>query len=962
MHKPGVTFFARHTALMIVLVAALAGCGGGSGGSSAATLKASSSTFTTQENTTGTGHFNATIPPGRTPAYTIITNGTLGTATVSNQMTGEFTYTPQQNVTGSDFFTFRVNDGFSDSELAVVSVTIVANQSPPVASDDITNTTEDTPLSINVLANDFSNISSLDPTTVTLVSLPAHGYASAGNNGLITYAPDLNYAGSDTFTYTVQDILGNTSNIASVTVSVIPVNDPPTAINDTFTMPSGSINNTLSVLADNGNGADSDVENDPLTITTVGIPDKGGTATINATKDALFYTPPPNFTGVESFSYTISDGNGGTGTASVSINVVYSDDFSNGMGNWSTVNDSGAVSSWVVTGGMLKQQNRVENRAGAFDQSYHRGTYAYFTAGMALSNYRFSVDAIFLSTGLADDVGVMFRYQNNNNYYRLSMNSRYGFTRLEKKVAGVFTPLAVNARGYSVGQLLNFTIDLNGPLIQVLVNGEPLFAVNDTSLASGSVALYTQDQADFDNLLIEGPTLLPSVVLAAPTSSTVETTSVLTAGAIATNVPAGGSVEFLLDGTTSIVDGTAPYDASFSSVIQGNHTVEAIVRDAGNVEQTRDTNTLVGAMGNYYVAIGDSITNGEGDNYATDNQATRIFGFQGYEANLNTLLENSQPKPILIQNEGIGGDESVDTAFTRINSILARHPGSDNALVMLGTNDALASIPSGDGCTGAACNGTFKGNMQSLIDTLNAAGKTVYIARIPPVFGNPPPFADPANAAVNINYVQPYNNVVTNQLTGRQVGPDFYAYFLGAGQNRYSLFSNVWHPNALGYTVMAALWHNILNAGAPVALPFVLDNLVPSTSAPYVKQNLLEVGDAYYVDTNYTLNAIPPALANGRWIMTANADVGNTSSNYVSFTVDRAVTVYVAYDAQAATLPNWMNTFSNTGLTLGTTDPFSPTLKLYSRVYSAGSITLGGNSAAGASGSNSNYVAIIVGT
>jgi hypothetical protein len=94
--------------------------------------------------------------------------------------------------------------------------------------------------------------------------------------------------------------------------------------------------------------------------------------------------------------------------------------------------------------------------------------------------------------------------------------------------------------------------------------------------------------------------------------------------------------------------------------------------------------------------------------------------------------------------------------------------------------------------------------------------------------------------------------------------------------------------------------------------------------------------------------------------MTANNDANNTSSSYVTFSVDRPVTVYIAYDAGASTRPNWMSSFSSTGLTLGTTDPFSSTLNLYSRSYGAGQITLGGNMAAGASGSDSNYLAIIV--
>ncbi|KAF0191115.1 MAG: Uncharacterized protein FD165_2190, partial [Gammaproteobacteria bacterium] len=670
-------------------------------------------------------------------------------------------------------------------------------------------------------------------------------------------------------------------------------------------------------------------------------------------------------------SYTVADNYGGTGNITLAaaslvvppppVTLPVTENFSSGMGNWTIVNDSGTASSWAVVSGALRQENRVES-VNAFDQSSHKGTYAYYTAGTSLSNYRFSTDAIFLGAGLADDIGIMFRYQNNNNYYRLSMNSRFGFTRLEKKTGGVFTPLAVNARGYNSGELLRFTIDLNGSSIQVTVNDDPLFAVNDSSLSTGTVALYTQDKASFDNVVIHIPENTATVTLATPLARDVIVDNAINATAISTNIPGGGGVEFLLDSVTSILDNAAPYSNTFSGLITGDHTVEAIVRDAGNVELARDTNTLVGVGGDSYIAAGDSITNGSGDNYATDNLSSRMLGFQGYETNLSVLLEGNQGKPVIVYNEGIGGDESVDTAFNRIGSILARHSNSNKALVMLGTNDALALVPSGSGCTGTACNGTYKGNMQSLINTMTAAGKTVYTALPPPVFGSggPIPFADPATATLNTNYISAYNSVVLSELTGRQLGPDLYSYFLGAGQNRFSLFSDVWHPNALGYTAIAALWYNTLNPATPAALPFVLDSLVPSTTTPYVKQNLLETGDTYYVDAAYILTAIPAALNNGRWIMAANGDTGNTSASYINFSTDRPVTVYIAYDGGAAALPGWMSTFTSTGLTLSTTDPFSPTLNLYSQSFSAGPVTLGGNSAAGSSGADSHYVVIVV--
>lgn len=1150
------TPLARHLLLLCALALLLAGCGGGGGGGSGTQPPvARSSTFTTIEDTPGAGFFNTTIAPGRTPNYTIVQNGTSGTAEVTDHAAGEFTYTPNAGFTGSDAFTFKVNDGSQDSNVAVVSVAIV--KSDLIASDDIVSIYEDTPVTVHVLANDSGFGHVIDPASVTLASPPARGLAAVNANGSITYTPADNANGSDSFTYTVDSFQGQTdtatviilitpvndapvaandafvvaedstttlsvladnghgadsdvdgdtltiigvsrasqggnlsltsnqsalfytpaanffgtetftytigdgqggSDTATVTVTVTPVNDDPVAADDAFTVaedsttvlsvladngngadtdiegdpfaitavgaPSqggnaaingagngliytpaanffgvetfsytisdgqggvdsavvtmtvtavndapvaqddafsvtmNSSSNVLAVLADNGNGADMDVDIDAITITSVGTPDNGGTVEINVAQDTLTYTPPAGFIGIETFTYTISDGNGGTDTATAAINTFYYDNFSGGTGAWTFVDDSNLASAWTTVSGALRQQNRVES-INAFEQSYHKGTYALYTTGMSLTDYRFSVDAIFLATTLADDIGIMFRYQNNDNYYRLTMNSRYGFTRVEKKVAGTYIPLAVNAMGYDSGQLLNFTIEVNGSLIQIWINNDPMFAIEDSSLSSGSVALYTQDRASFDNARIEGPLSSPTVVLGTPVAHTVETTNLLTATAIATSVPAGGGVEFVLDGTESALDTTYPYGTTFSGLSQGDHIVEAIVRGPGNEELARDTNTLLGVLGEYFVAFGDSIMNGSGDNFAADNQNGRILGFQGLAANLADLLEASLNKPVIVYNEGIGGDESADTAFIRVDSIVARHPGGNNALVMLGTNDALASIPSGTGCSGIACDGTFKGNMQSLVGALTAAGNSLHVAIPPPIFGLSSPFSNPSGHVTN-SRIREYGSVIANELSNTQDGPDFYDYFLGAGINRFSLFADVWHPNALGHRVMAYLWHNAVNPGSPVSLPFVLGNLAPSTTSPYLKQNLLEIGDVYYVDRSYALTGIPTEIANGIWVMTANNDASNSSSSYITFDLDRPATVLIAYDAGAASLPNWMSAYANTGLTLGTNDPLSPTLNLYSRSYGAGSVVLGGNMANGASGANSNYIAIVV--
>ncbi|VAW83691.1 hypothetical protein MNBD_GAMMA16-1403, partial [hydrothermal vent metagenome] len=645
--------------------------------------------------------------------------------------------------------------------------------------------------------------------------------------------------------------------------------------------------------------------------------------------------------------------------------LPFTDNFDN-IDNWGFVDETDLASNWVIINGELHQQNRVES-VNAFDQSYHLGTFGHLSDGQTLSDYTMMVDAQYLSSDLAEDIGVMFRYQDSSNYYRLTLNSRYGFTRLEKKVSGQFTPLATNSRGYMADELLRIKIEMVGTSIKVYLNEDPLFAVTDSSLTSGTVALYTQDNAKFDNLRIEENAVLPSIVIASPVAHSVVPGSSLNVTALAINVPTNGYVEFVLNDTTSLIDTTPPFSQTFNSVGAGIHKVDAILRDEVDVEVARDTNIDVATQGDYIVAVGDSITNGIGDNYAADNLAKfgRIISFQGFEAPLTDKLNTNEAfANNLVVNEGIGGDESFDAAFVRIESILERHPETNQTLILLGTNDALSIIPSGLSCIGVTCDGTFKGNLQTLVDKViwfdypaNTVSSNIMpvVSLIPPIWNS----TDPWNSTTN-NRIRDYNTVITTELSGITVGADLFSYFMPSfTQNYASLFADTLHPNGLGQDVISSLLYNALNLSSSMPLPFILDDLTVSTfSSP--QQNLLEVGDQYYLDEAFSLASIPAALQDGRWIMSRNVDGTNTSASYLSFTVDQAVDVYIAYDNNAMTLPDWLLDFSETGLLLSTTDPSTPDLHLYKKSFPTGTITLGGNLQGSATGANSNYVTIIV--
>ena len=230
---------------------------------------------------------------------------------------GSITYTPAANFYGTEVFTYTITDGQNGFDTAVVTLTITPANDPPLAASDAFNVNEDsqdTPL--DVLAND-SDVEG-EPLAIIAASAPDQGGTLVVSGGLITYTPAADFYGSETFTYTVTDGSGGFAS-ATVAVQVASINDLPSAADNTYNLAEDSLNNPLNVLAN-----DSDPEDDPLVVFAVGLPDQGG-AVVNGGSQ-VFYTPAANFFGSETFTYTLSDGNGGFDDALVTVYVTPSND------------------------------------------------------------------------------------------------------------------------------------------------------------------------------------------------------------------------------------------------------------------------------------------------------------------------------------------------------------------------------------------------------------------------------------------------------------------------------------------------------------------------------------------------------------------------------------------------------------------------------------------------------------
>ncbi|MCJ7824319.1 MAG: Ig-like domain-containing protein, partial [Anaerolineales bacterium] len=232
---------------------------------------------------------------------------------------GSFSYTPTANYNGPDQFQYEACDPTLLCDNATVFISVNSVNDPPIAVDDpdlgppiVTN--EDTPIDIDVLANDSDPVEG-DPLSVDSVTQGTNG--SVTNNGSdVTYLPDLNYFGPDSFDYTVTDGNGG-FDTATVTLSVTEVNDDPVAVGDSRSMRQFDPPLTINVLA---NDYDVDIF-DILNILSWDTPTPFG-ATVTQSGNSLVYAPsgsdPVN---PDIFSYLIDDGRGGTDSATVSVLV-----------------------------------------------------------------------------------------------------------------------------------------------------------------------------------------------------------------------------------------------------------------------------------------------------------------------------------------------------------------------------------------------------------------------------------------------------------------------------------------------------------------------------------------------------------------------------------------------------------------------------------------------------------------
>ncbi len=258
---------------------------------------------------------NDTDVEGSTLAPELASQPMHGTVTFNPD--GTFTYQADADFNGIDGFSYLVNDGTDDSEVATVTITVNPVNDVPVAANDEYSMDEDSTLTVDatgVLANDtdIDNPS----LTATIVAQPQHGTVTLNADGSFVYTPAANFSGVDGFSYLAGDGSAS-SDVASVTINVAPINDPPVAVNDEYTTAEDT---ELAVEIPGVLLNDIDPESAALSTTMVNPP-QHGTVTLGS-DGKLVYAPGADFNGVDGFSYTVSDGELTSAVASVTITVT----------------------------------------------------------------------------------------------------------------------------------------------------------------------------------------------------------------------------------------------------------------------------------------------------------------------------------------------------------------------------------------------------------------------------------------------------------------------------------------------------------------------------------------------------------------------------------------------------------------------------------------------------------------
>ncbi|MBT1686404.1 tandem-95 repeat protein [Dawidia soli] len=251
---------------------------------------------------------------------------------------GIVSFTPVQGLEGQASITYRISDnGGAVSNIATITFTVNGVNDAPEARGDNGSTAEETAVTINIVQNDTDADGSINANSVDLNTGMAgiqktnntdQGTWSVDGSGVVTFTPVKDFTGTASITYTVEDNDGETSNVATISISVSNVNDVPVAANDAFSTDEDQ-EATFNILSNDrdvdGTLQAATIDLDPAATGIQNTVDVAGGTISTVSGGTIRYVPTRNFFGTVTGRYTVSDNEGGVSNAAtitITVNAV----------------------------------------------------------------------------------------------------------------------------------------------------------------------------------------------------------------------------------------------------------------------------------------------------------------------------------------------------------------------------------------------------------------------------------------------------------------------------------------------------------------------------------------------------------------------------------------------------------------------------------------------------------------
>ncbi|MBT7580948.1 MAG: tandem-95 repeat protein [Candidatus Marinimicrobia bacterium] len=253
-------------------------------------------------------------PEGESITYSLVDDSNNATITINGNVAN---YVPNANWNGTDTFSYKANDGTSDSNIGTVTITVNPIDDEPNTIDSSVDTDEDTAVDVSLTANEYDG----ENYSFSIISNPSNGGVSLSGT-TATYTPNQDWNGTDTFTFEATDDRTSRTNVATATITVNPVNDAPVADN---TSGSGDEDTAVDITM-----SGTDIDGDNLTYSVVAT--NNGTVTIDGA--IATYTSTQDWNGTDTFTYKVNDGFLDSNTATVTVTVAAVNDapVSSGVG------------------------------------------------------------------------------------------------------------------------------------------------------------------------------------------------------------------------------------------------------------------------------------------------------------------------------------------------------------------------------------------------------------------------------------------------------------------------------------------------------------------------------------------------------------------------------------------------------------------------------------------------------